>query len=692
MPRIWLPLALLTVVGIAFAVFLLPEGEGNGSAKDRMKATQEAAPSVSQEPVGAAPPAEEITRSEAGFEPIADAFALMEGGLVEVRILDLDGKPAPDRFLVTLEVLHPPSASAEEDAKGIWSHHHRQARGGRAVFPHAGFRQRVVARIRSEDGSLSAELEGLSPADAHSKTTLELEPYLGRYILTGRILNQEGKLGKNLGFHLNYETEGFGNSNIPIGTDARGRFRWVMPPLFHPEDEQVLDLGIQRKQSGTRPPQLAKREGIVLSGPGIHDLGDFILGPMGLLAKGRVVDQDGNPLPGVHISFYRKDNSFDDSAFDSSPGLMMPGSADHWTAQSDEDGTFAIRGEVRKNGKYLLQAWDQRYRSRDAPVKVGDKDVQMVLHEMVQVVGRLELDFGIDPGSLSIQLISHSLNEDGKPFKALGMVDDSGALRFDRVPAGEAVLLIESPILKEELLRMEYEIRGEEVALEEMESAMLEDPLRRHDLGTLDLRGELLAITLRIRDVQGNPVQGPWIWIEPWDTGEYVDPHEVTLVRGEKAIDLLVGADEFPYIFVGDVRSNLTVTLRKGLAIQVNLDKAPIHSEEWTLTGGVFLKLRTDHFWDPFEREDPPSYWGQVVKPGSYRVRFFLYHLLEDGEWDEGHAITAEYDLPLIEILDTEGLQVFEVPWNQEDLVRTMEWVLDQEKEDKNPLEESLQD
>lgn len=677
MPRIWLPLALLMIVSIAMAVFLMPSGQDSrpavGGLEDQPGSGSTATPKVLE----AAPGPEEITRSEAGFEPIADEFAMRAGGLVEVRILDLDGKPAPDRFLVTLEVLHPPPADAERDAKGTWSHHHRHSRGGRAVFPHADFNQKVVARIRSEDGSLSAQLEGFSPADAASKTTLDLEPYLGLYILTGRILNQEGRPGANLLFHFSCESVGFRDSEIPVRTDARGRFRWVVPPFLDPEKEQTIDLGIQRKQSGTRPPRLARREGIVLPGAGIHALGDFTLTPMGLLATGMVVDQVGNPLPEVDLSFYRRDTSFDDMGMDGYGGLLLPGSEDHWTGRSEEDGTFTIRGEVGDGGDFILQAWNMRYRSEDVPVEKGVEDVQLVMHEMLLVVARLELDFGIYPDSLTIRLISHSLIEDGEPFETLGAFDDDGMLRFDGVPAGEAVLLIESPILKEELLRVECEILGEEREPEEVQPTMPEDFLRRHDLGTFDLRGKLFPVDLRIRDAKGNPVESPWVWIEPWETGEYVNPMVVTLVRSEKAIDLLVGAEGYPYRFVGDVRTNLTVTLNKGLDFQVNLDKVPLHSDAWALTGGVFLDRRSDHFWDPFEREEPPSYWGQVVKPGSYRVAFYLYHRQEDGEWDEGNAIAAENHFPLIEIVESEEMQVFEIPWSQENLERAMEWVLE---------------
>ncbi len=152
-------------------------------------------------------------------------------GQVEVLVLDELDKPTKEDFFVRLDLIQAEEMGGRAAVVEDWQNQHENlvntTQDGVASFPLVDFDQFLRATAYSADRERTAMVEGEGPIRGGDKIVLRLKPVVQQPVLVGRILNEEGAVGKNLSLGTQLEVKsphGSSSSGGQTPTHNQGNF------------------------------------------------------------------------------------------------------------------------------------------------------------------------------------------------------------------------------------------------------------------------------------------------------------------------------------------------------------------------------------------------------------------------------------------------------------------------------------
>ena len=645
MPRIWLPLTVLLAVGIAFMLFLAPPPlaiEENAMASSSID--QALAPA---QPLSLKVHDGIINRKESEQGSFLEN-AMEEFGLVEVLVVDDLGQAIQGVFRVELQVLHPPDPEGGKHKTNYWSVHYQELQNGRCLFQKVGFERNLKILVSTADRSLDHSFESICPTREAGRTTLRVEFYQGRCLLTGRLVDRNGRALSNQSFSCSlkyHPTPRWNSSNRTLHTDSLGNFVLALDSGFTTDESVVLK--IRQPPTRNRPPVSFQTRLISFFGERRKDLGTIALKDEAVAVAGVVIDE--NRIPIAHADVFLMpivplSEGFDPFLEDEEDQIL--------STTTNQEGVFQFFGDANAIRHYSLTAEQQGFLFLEEEEIGADYHV-LKMQRWIEVRGRLLLDPGIHRDNLEIVLI----RPDGSETIAWNDIQekDETLFRFPRQTPGDQInLLVRSALLKEEL----YTDFNLVFSLDD----------QHLDLGTIDLRGLLNPVSISVMDELGRALDSTWAWKEPMEEKAYFK-QPLQLIRGEEVIQLVIGTDDRPYGVLGDQRTDLDLVLPRGIPVEIVVSPMPDFEEGWYFYGGLHDLRETENLWLPFLSDDPPVYRLEVPGPGTYQVEFQLSHWSEEHGWGQAFSILPRAGLPSIQIENGSLAQSFSVSWSQAEAV-----------------------
>jgi hypothetical protein len=216
---------------------------------------------------------------------------------------------------------------------------------------------------------------------------------------------------------------------------------------------------------------------------------------------------------------------------------------------TDEQGRFELRG-LLEDDRFYVRAEQGALRSEAVSAQRGDRDLELVLSPRWTISGRLITDPGIEPGSIQFQLQA----PDAAPRSVNRRGQDE---RFELWP----------------VLAGEYSLR---CVLNGAELARLERVSVRQDtdVGTIDLRGRVLACEIELLGARPDKLAGEAVW---WIHGSgqqhriEIDSSLVRILTPTVPIDVSVRPSGYRFARLTEVSGRRELVLEPSLSVRLVL-------------------------------------------------------------------------------------------------------------------------
>lgn len=597
---------------------------------------------------------------------VPPVLVLPEVGRVEVHVLDADGKLQTEDFMVDLAIVDPNDAPSDGSGPENWEnpqeHLTNRTSNGKAYFPLVAYEQHLEARVVSMDGERREVVQGPGPVRGGQPVVFTVAPEVKSPILTGRILNAEGMVGKNLNLGKQIKIKSPGSSsthNSSVKTDGEGRFRLLLDDDFEPGGTRTLTLTM--KATKRKAQRTVKVDISQDYPPGEHDLGDLVVMIPPLVATGTILGADGTPLKNAQVRPEHKEFWGDDL-----DDFYWTGGWDLRT-ETASDGTFKIHGNLEP-GDYRLLVNHDKHSSATREIHLGATDVVIQMEAAVEVVGRILMDDHIDPKGVTVHLMR--LENDGKGnMQHQSEVAKDGSFDFTGQEMGGVKLSVRSEFLGEELFSLP------DLALVAKGGTQ--------KIPDIDLRGQLLGLHLEVVNESGKKVQQIEITPEDGQMRRGWHQNPVTIVSAEQSLNIEVGADGYRSQKLQGLREDQKVVLREGLRCTIQVANMGALPNGWSLHAsvnrqqedpsdstmhimghGTYRELNLDEFGK-----------GEVIltSPGRYQVDFTISNDNSESRSNTRWGLNSRNTEAVIEVLDSSAPQRFSVVFPEDNLESTME-------------------
>jgi hypothetical protein len=472
------------------------------------------------------------------------------------------------------------------------------ARSGRLVLERVGPGLELEFEIAARGGYRVAYARAVGPRGASERATLRvtLEPLVA---LAGTLIAPGGALLASRGVHasLGIEKREGGSARIRrrLETDARGRFELHFAPEWPLDVTCALELWSD-DVDGTRGWLRLERDG-----PG--ELGEVVLDTLPLLAGGRVLGTDGEPIPGVVVELVSRPERFEEGWIDRSP--------------CDADGRFALQAPCDLEEVELVAHADG-YVTRGFRASTGSRDLAVALERGGGIRGSVRVH------ASALEALEVRLMVGSEIRSATSLEQDGGFELLDESPGSYDVVV--SVVGEDEpaVFVPAVEVRAGEVA---------SDPR----LAVLDLTGIVRTFELTLVHPANDPYARVLVRRRPSGSGEFrldgdwslTDP---MLTTRHAALDLLVTAEGCRTVELLGVAEGRTVELPPALRLDLVVEPPlALGEHEWLeveLKSRAGAPLRTS-FAPRFH--DGRNAEALVHEPGPYAVRVvFLQQAVGD--------------------------------------------------------------
>jgi hypothetical protein len=583
----------------------------------------------------------EIQRVEL-TEEVYDAeeivFTLPEAGGVRITILNSKGEISDEGGSVSL--------SLAESISGSPANFHlvEDVIDGVAEFPFVGLGTSLLVEYQVKDGGNGDGIELVGPLQAGEWIAASITKTDWPY-LTGVLLDPDGNPWVESNFRLTVERVyrmGQSNYGSNLKTDSEGRFRYDLP--------QSTPNRMPKSQRGVATADISGYGKCEASFdfpteplPGENDVGVFILSKSHLLISGRVLDEEGNPIPTalVEIQYKKKKEPATGTS------LRLSSRQRSIEGKVKRNGEFGIFGEIPDASQYTLQIKADGYQTLTQEITLGQEGLVFRLVDAGVLMGSILLDPGIDHGLFRIQF-----QQKGKRYERISIqaTDNPNLLQLRSEGKSDAPYSLEIETrLGDELLMLDnlFLTPGEE--------------LRPPELQPLDLRGKLIQIHIALQDLKGNRIRGNLsIEKERGSAGMGVNGGGATLLSTNPYDKIVLSSEGYISKTILNVTTDQVVTLEKAMKVSVTVPAQFLSYREMGLYLSVLSKEpRTRLAVGEFDKSGRVDF--SVPSMGVYE---FELKLMDGGDgFFRAHYNFESYDLSI----DHAG-QVIHLPVNQSKL------------------------
>ena len=489
-------------------------------------------------------------------------------GRLEVRVHDREGKPIHAGVLVQAGILGPDDELPEDPGHSRYLPNAVTAipdEEGRADFPFLEVAERVAVLVTSATGY--EPWREIHPGPQQPGETVRVEVLLEELqpVLVGRLVDEEENPLADVVVeaHILACTENGRRrqrERARLRTDAAGTFRFPLQREQAAEETRSLVLELQgTTEDAPRGAEVRLPRKVP---PGAYDLGDVTIGPLPLLAAGRVVDTQGDGIPEAMVALRML-------SVGGPEGEAEWIEADDLTGRTDRDGEFAIHGwldavalRVRANhGSYLP--------SEEVDIARGAGDLLLVLHGAGTIAGSVLLDEGVPASRLTVRAWPSEM-EPSERRGQTGRPGDDGSFELRKLSPGLWNVRLETP---------------EEVAYVPNVEVVAGEAARDPRLQKIDLRGALLFVELHVVDAEGTALRRARAAVVG-DAEDGTSPTisarngTIQILTTRKALDLDVMCDGFRTQRLVDARGKMQVVLDRGIPVRFVLSDPDAAREE----------------------------------------------------------------------------------------------------------------
>ncbi len=485
---------------------------------------------------------------KAGLDGFPRMLPLPDGGSVEVRVLDLEGKPAGNGAFVTLR-LDPASPNATERSSTVV----RKLASGTAEFEYVEVGQDLVASATLEGGLGPFTLRVPGPTERGKHVVVEVPTGAICPQLVGRALDGDRRVLANAKFEVQLPVPPTNEDpQIPstLATDAQGAFRL---PLAHWPRPSTGRLRFVHWPGSGEPLITALVDVTSSLAPGENSLGDVVLEGLPLIASGRVVDERGQPQWGVLVNVLAER---DGGAWQQTPSKC----------ETNRTGQFAIMSEVEGDALALIVNDVDCLPSAVVPIARGAKDVVLTVARAGRIQGKVVVDPDVTVQEINLTWCVANA-QTGEPTRTTFLVKPDGGARdhglFDLRGAMPG--------------RGSLEIRGVSTPIRTIDELYVNPgaPCADPRVAEIDLRGGVHAFNLTIRNSNRKDVDGDILFRaaasnEPWQHWPFQRGRARVLATA-RALDLVVSARLCRTTWFEGVSGDRELTLAPPMTIEVDL-------------------------------------------------------------------------------------------------------------------------
>lgn len=318
----------------------------------------------------------------AALEPEEFDVALPVGGQLEVRVRELDGKPAADGSELRLKLAG--------ESGGDW----RLATvNGEAHFPWVELGRVWELTAWRPQGSAPASTRVHGPLRSRQNVRVELVLGVDQPVVSFRAVDPTGRPFATVPLHLDRRRPFGSVARVTVETDADGRF--LVDGAADPFDPQSFVVS-HVSGDGALHQGRARLPGS--PSLGWNDGGDVVIEPWPLLCTGSVLDANGRPVADAEV------------VAGDGPASFVSDS--RVRARTAADGSFELRGMWDSND-FPLHAQRDRNRSDTSRVRQGQAGITLVLTPRFTISGALGVDDGLRLDAVRFQLLARH----GAPFE-----------------------------------------------------------------------------------------------------------------------------------------------------------------------------------------------------------------------------------------------------------------------------------
>lgn len=587
-------------------------------------------------------------------------LVMPDAGQVHVEVLDSQGQPVEQAFLVNVDLLLPEDTYDNGDDYDAWNYQREHLTGrtsqGKASFPLVDYNQRIHITAVSPNGELRADVFGEGPVPHGGPALFTLTPQAERPVVVGRILNTEGAIGPNLNLEyvLKMPSKNSNQSSRSgtLKTDADGQFRLLMEDLFEEGAERTLTISM--KATRRKPKRSVAMDLSYFLAPGANDLGDLVLVVPPLVASGSVVDAKGDPLSNAQVRLEQK--KFYGEEEDQ---FWWNGIWEHRT-QSNRDGQFEIRANLDPDS-YRLSASLDHYLESSLEFVQGTEDLKLVMEKSVTLKGRFLLDDEIDLSTVRIVVKIPDPHGDGYADLLPPRLGKDGSFIVEDLPRGSAILTLRSNALQEELYA------HPELTLSNQDDVQI--------LDDIDLRGMFNSVRIWVRNPQGELIPKIQIWTQINISQHEFKENPFVITTQKSGLDFQITAHDYRAMNLQQVTGEREVVLQNGFPIQLDISNLHALPEDWELR--AFLK--------PLDAQDMSggrsrlnsfiTEFGPNAEPvplkvlGNYSVRFLIS---SEGPDQKRRRLWLDMKNPNMDVADLPSVQVFRYTLDEEAISKAL--------------------
>lgn len=441
--------------------------------------------------------------------------------------------------------------------------------------------------------------------------------------ITGRVVGVSGRPLAGQEFFVQIKFEEQLHPRLSVETDAKGRFSC----------EDVLEARPGAVLEVTDPKRLGVKVTVpipVRNSEGPIDVGDVRFANAGPTASGIVVDEDGEPVPGVWVEFLVKSDIV-------STGWRR---ARMRSVKTDAGGRFELFDEAPKSELWITVKRTGPWRHEPQRWVPGERGTRLVLHRAGALAGKLKASTDVPLDRIDLELWPEKLGPidlDVTRGWVGAAVSNKGAFEFSALEPGIhtlAVFLVGRNLLTK--------VAGIRVG----KGTTTRDPR----LDPLDLTELVRAIRLRVRNEGGATVRAS-VFALLGKRSRHLgwSDRELLLPKREELRTVVVQAEGYFPVDLGPVAGQRDVVVRAGIAATVRVLPVPHLEEPYSLR--VSLVPSTPQQPGPrgrsgrsfSRRGTSPDHASvdangvanlHVLAPGEYRLRFVVRRL-ERGYLDE---------------------------------------------------------